>query len=107
VLPGPFLPAPWTIRTRAMSWRLEPDHHPYLQDSARSLLALQAQSLRACPGYTWLERRALQAWLLGIVLMPSRMAFKVALANTSCRLRRWVGLFGGREQPAAWSGPQA
>lgn len=107
VLPGPFLPAPWTMRTRAMSWRLEPENHPYPQDSARSLLALQAQSLRACPGYTWLERRASQAWLLGILLMPGRMAFKVALTNTSCRVRRWIGLLGRRTQPSAWPGPDA
>ncbi|MCK6423634.1 MAG: glycosyltransferase [Burkholderiaceae bacterium] len=93
---GPFLPLPWNLRTRAMSWRLEPAAHPFPEDSAWSLLRLQAQSLRDCPGYTWLERRASQAWLLGILAMPGALAWRVAVTNTSARLRRWLGRLGGR-----------
>lgn len=93
---GPFLPLPWNLRTRAMSWRLEPEAHPFPEDSAWSLLQLQARSLRACPGYTWFERRASQAWLLGILVVPAALAWRVAITNTSARLRRWVGRLGGR-----------
>jgi hypothetical protein len=87
---GPFLPAPWNLRTRAMSWRLEPERHPFAEDSALGLLRLQARALRECPGYTWLERRAAQLWLLGVLATPGGWAAPVAMINTSSRVRRWL-----------------
>lgn len=93
---GPFLPAPWNLRTRAMSFRLERDQHPFPEDSAWSLVRLQATALKACPGYTWLERRAAQAWLLGILAAPAPLAWRVAVTNTSTRLRRWTHRLGRR-----------
>jgi hypothetical protein len=96
---GPFLPAPWNLRTRAMSWRLEREAHPFPEDSAWSLMKLQAQALSACPGYTWLERRLSQAWLIGILAMPGGLAWRLALTNTSSHLRRRIGRLSGRAGP--------
>ncbi|MFM2055048.1 MAG: hypothetical protein RL456_3085 [Pseudomonadota bacterium] len=87
---GPFLQPPWNLRTRALSWRTERAHHPYADDGFLPLLRLQARSLAACPGYTWLERRAAQVWLAAFLLMPARWAERLAVTNTSGRLRRWM-----------------
>jgi hypothetical protein len=96
VISGPFLPAPWNLRTRAMSYRLEQGTHPYPEDSAWSLLQLQSQSLAACPGYTWIERLAARAWLLAILSMPGALAWRMALTNTSSRVRRRIARLSGR-----------
>ena len=62
-------------------------------------MKLQAQALSACPGYTWLERRLSQAWLLGILAMPGGLAWRLALTNTSSHLRRRIGRLSGRAGP--------
>lgn len=84
---GPFLPSPWNIRTRAVSWRMDRERHPYPDDSVRTLLRLHTQALAACPGYTWPERIAAQTWLAAVLLLPTGLAIRVALTNTSNRLR--------------------
>jgi len=48
-LPGPFLPAPTDVRTRALSWRLDPENHPY-PDSRVGLMRMQLDALRHWPG---------------------------------------------------------
>lgn len=89
VLPPPPLQAPWNLRSRALSLRTEPERHPYPGDTALSLLRMQIASLAACPGYTWAERRAAQLWLLVVLLVPSRWATRLAISNSSSRVRRW------------------
>lgn len=89
VLDSPPLHAPWNLRTRALSLRTEPERHPYPEDTLRSLLRMQADSLAACPGYTWSERRAAQLWLLVVLLAPTSWAPRIAISNTSGRIRRW------------------
>lgn len=87
---GPFLPAPWNLRTRVLSWRTEPQRHPYRHDDALRLLRLQARSLRECPGYTRPERYASQLWLMAMLVAPTSLASRMAVTNTSGRLRRWL-----------------
>lgn len=87
---GPFLPAPWNLRTRALSLRTEPQRHPYRHDDALRLLRLQARALQACPGYTRPERYASQLWLLAMLAAPRPLAGRLAVTNTSGRLRRWL-----------------
>ncbi|MBP6250906.1 MAG: hypothetical protein KA386_05630, partial [Leptothrix sp. (in: Bacteria)] len=60
------------------------------EDSALGLLRLQARALCECPGYTWLERRAAQLWLLSVLATPGGWAAPVAMINTSSRVRRWL-----------------
>ncbi len=88
-VPPPPLHAPWTLRSRALSLRTEPDRHPYPNDTPTSLLRMQAASLAACPGYTWAERRVAQLWLAVVLLVPTAWATRMAMTNTSGRLRRW------------------
>jgi len=88
-IPSPPLHAPWNLRSRALSLRTEPERHPYPSDTARSLMQMQSESLAACPGYTWSERRAAQLWLLAVLMVPTSWATRMAISNTSSRLRRW------------------
>lgn len=89
-LDDPPLHTPWNLRTRALSWRAEPERHPYPEDTARSLIRMQADSLAACPGYTWSERRAAQAWLIMTLLVPTAWTTHMAVSNGSSRARRWL-----------------
>jgi glycosyltransferase involved in cell wall biosynthesis len=89
VLDHPPLHAPWNLRTRALSLRTEPERHPHPEDTLATLLRMQAQSLAACPGYTWSERRAAQLWLLAVLLVPTSWTPRLAVSNTSGRIRRW------------------
>jgi glycosyltransferase involved in cell wall biosynthesis len=88
-IPSPPLHAPWNLRSRALSLRTEPERHPYPSDTARSLMQMQSESLAACPGYTWSERRAAQLWLMAVLMVPTSWATRMAISNTSSRLRRW------------------
>jgi glycosyltransferase involved in cell wall biosynthesis len=88
-IPNPPLHAPWNLRSRALSLRTEPQRHPYPDDTLASLMQMQADSLAACPGYTWSERRAAQLWLLAVLLVPTSWATRMAISNTSSRIRRW------------------
>lgn len=87
---GPFLPTPWNLRTRAMSWRLERERHPFPDDTAAGLLRLQARALRECPGYTGWERRLAQAWLVALLVIPRAWARRVAKVNSAAWTRRWL-----------------
>lgn len=88
-IPNPPLHAPWNLRSRALSLRTEPERHPYPTDTAASLLRMQADALAACPGYTWFEQRAAQVWLAAVLLVPTAWATRMAISNTSGRIRRW------------------
>ena len=50
----------------------------------------QARSLRECPGYTRPERYASQLWLMAMLVAPTSLASRMAVTNTSGRLRRWL-----------------
>lgn len=89
-IPTPPMQAPWNLRSRALSLRTDPQNHPYAGDTPSILIKMQSDSLAACPGYTWSERRAAQLWLLAVLLVPSSWAARMAISNTSGRIRRWI-----------------
>jgi hypothetical protein len=95
VLDGPFLPLPWSLRLRALSWRLQPADHPYPLDNACTLLRLQAESMRAWPGYRRAERWAALLWLAAAAWLPLPLVSGLARTNTAAApralLRRLVG----------------
>ena len=95
VLDGPFLPAPWMLHMRALSWRTEGPRHPYPDDSVAGLLRLQAASQAACPGYTAPERLAARLWLLAVLLLPRTVAVRLAIHDLSWNLRRWLARWRG------------
>lgn len=87
---GPFLPTPWNVRTRAMSWRIEPERHPHPEDTPWRLWRLQREALRACPGYPPLAYALSRGWLLMMLITPTVLARRVAAVNASVRARRWA-----------------
>jgi glycosyltransferase involved in cell wall biosynthesis len=87
---GPFLPVPTACRTRAMSWRLTPQEHPYAGDTRHRLLQLQRAALREWPGYTAFDRLLQQAWLRLFLGAPQALARRLARADASGRSSHWV-----------------
>jgi Glycosyl transferase family 2 len=83
---GPFLTLPPHMRNRIISWRLAPERHPFPEDDAGSLSRLMAQSLRACPGYTSLDRAVIRAWAMGVLRLPLPMAQRLMSAQRTSRL---------------------
>ena len=90
-----FLPLPWSLRTRALSWKLDPVKHPYPEDTPLRILRLQARAMREWPGYRRLERMTALLWVLAATLLPRVIVARLAPANTSgavrMLLRRLVG----------------
>lgn len=88
-LPGPFLPPPSDLRTRALSWRLDRANHPY-PDSRLGLLRMQLEALRYWPGFGRVERVTLFAWMALVLALPAFMVRKLAASNTSSAAKSWV-----------------
>ena len=88
-LPGPFLPPPSEMRTRALSWRLDREHHPYA-DTRRGLLQMQLASLRHWPGYGRIEQATLLLWMLCVVVLPRTWVRRLAASNTAGGIKAWV-----------------
>jgi hypothetical protein len=82
-LEGPFLPLPWTLRTRALSWRLDRASHPFIDDDAARILSLQRQSLREWPGYLPAEKLLMTTWVAAALHMPKSMLQSMAATATS------------------------
>ncbi len=100
-LPGPFLCSPNDLRTRALSWRLDPANHPY-PDSATKLLRMQLEALRHWPGFGRMERLALMSWMVGAVLGPQFLVRRLAQGSTSGSAKAWIRRrFGTRPADAA------
>lgn len=89
-LPGPFLPLPWSLRIRALSWRLERDRHPYPDDDAARILHLQAISLRHWPGYSAGEKALMMAWVAAALALPRPLLMRLAASNSSGRAKAVV-----------------
>lgn len=92
----PFLPLPWSVRTRALSWKLERVRHPFPDDTAWSLLRLQAQAMRAWPGYRRMERWAALLWVIAAAVLPSPLAARLARTNASASARTLCKRLAGR-----------
>lgn len=82
-VPGPFLPVPWILRTRALSMRLDPERHPYEGDRPAELLRLQRESLRHWPGYTASEKALMLGWLALALALPVPLLRQFASSNSS------------------------
>ena len=88
-VPGPFLTLPTHVRNRIISWRVSPQTHPFVQDSAGSLWRLMNESLGACPGYAALERLAMRVWTVGVLTMPTAWAQRLMSTTRSAPVLSW------------------
>jgi len=88
-LPGPFLPSPSEMRTRALSWRLDRENHPYL-DTRLGLLQMQFASLRDWPGFGRVEKATLLLWILCVIVLPRPWVRRLAASNTAGGIKAWV-----------------
>ena len=95
-LEGDFLPLPWSLRTRALSWKLDRAKHPYPEDTPLRILRLQWQAMRAWPGYRLLERATALLWILAATLLPRALVTRLAPANTSGAVRMFLRRLSGR-----------
>jgi hypothetical protein len=94
-LPGPFLLPPSDIRSRALSWRLDPKNHPY-RETRLGLLRMQLAALRDWPGFGRLERLTLVTWMLLVVTLPASWVARLATSNTSGAIKGWIRRRFGR-----------
>jgi glycosyltransferase involved in cell wall biosynthesis len=76
-IPGPFLTLPAHVRHRIISWRWAPQAHPFPKDSATQLWRLMRDSLRACPGYSALDRTLMLGWAAAVLFLPAPLAHRV------------------------------
>lgn len=96
VVKGPYLPQPWSVRTRVLSWRLDRAHHPYPEDTLASILRQQFASVRAWPGYRPSERCAALLWVAAAGLLPAPLVTRLARTNTSGAVRTAFKRIAGR-----------
>ena len=78
---------PWDWRTRALSWRLTPEDHPYTTDTRRTIWHGMNDSLRLWPGYSVVERAALRTWMAWMLVAPKALVQATASSNVSGTLR--------------------
>jgi hypothetical protein len=78
---------PWDWRTRALSWRLQRDEHPYPGDSRRSIRRGLDESLAHWPGYTPMERVIQRAWVWFMLMAPRWCVSALASSNVPGGLR--------------------
>jgi len=104
-LPGPFLPPPTDVRTRALSWRLDPQNHPY-PESRVGLMRMQLEALRHWPGFGRIERITLIAWMVLVLALPAAWVRRLAASNTSGVIKAWMRRrFGGAATGPASTSP--
>jgi hypothetical protein len=95
-LPGPFLPLPWMLRVRALSWRLDREQHPFAEDDAQRIIALTRQVLDEWPGYLPIERLLIKSWVRASLYLPRRVLHPMAATATSSTAKAAVKrLLGG------------
>ena len=75
------LTLPWDWRMRALSWRLQPDGHPYPQDDPHSIRHGLDASLAAWPGYSKAERLLQRTWLRFMLSAPRWCVAALASSN--------------------------
>lgn len=82
-LAGPFLPLPWMLRVRALSWRLDREQHPFADDNAQHISELTRQVLDEWPGYLPFEKFLISAWVKAALHLPRRLLQPIAATATS------------------------
>jgi hypothetical protein len=90
----PLLPTPTQMRTRVISWRVQPDRHPYAGDTRRSLLRQAWTSLAAWPGYGFVDRAVQLAWAAGVLFAPPVLLDRLVRMNASEAIKRGVRRIG-------------
>ena len=78
-----LLPTPTQIRTRVISWKIDPAHHPYAGDGRRALLRLAWRSVRAWPGFGTIEQATLLTWALCVLVLPAALTPALVRLNAS------------------------
>lgn len=95
-LPDTFLPLPWMLRVRALSWRLDREQHPFADDDALLIRTLTREVLDEWPGYLPLEKLLIKAWVTAALYLPRRLLEPMAATTTSSTVKAVVKrLLGG------------
>jgi glycosyltransferase involved in cell wall biosynthesis len=89
------LTPPWDWRSRALSWRLQPDDHPYPQDDRRSIACGLDASLATWPGYTMAERLLQRTWVRFMLSAPRWCVAALASSNAPGGWRARIKLLRG------------
>jgi glycosyltransferase involved in cell wall biosynthesis len=84
---GPFLPLPWSVRSRALAHKLEPDNPLRGNDSAWTIARDQWKAVRKWPGYGISEQLAMMVWTCLILFLPSPLVRRIAASNNGSSLR--------------------
>jgi hypothetical protein len=88
VVKGPFLPLPWSVRERALAWRIEPQAPRVAgPESIRRLVRDQWQSVSAWPGYSLADRWIQCLWVGLLAVVPGFLLLWLARGNTNGKLR--------------------
>ncbi len=94
-LPGSFLPLPWMLRMRALSWRLDREQHPFVDDDAQRIRTLTREALDEWPGYLPFETLLIKAWVAAALHLPRRLLLPMAATASSstakAALKRLLG----------------
>jgi hypothetical protein len=88
VVQGPFTPVPWSVRERALAWRIEPETPPVDgPESTARLLRDQWRSVRAWPGYSLADCWVQCLWVGLLAMVPQFLLLRLARGNTNGALR--------------------
>jgi glycosyltransferase involved in cell wall biosynthesis len=94
-LTGPFLPLPWSVRSRALAKRLEPRNPLRPPDSNLRILRDQWRTTRIWPGYRISESMAMLAWTSFVLAAPLALVRRAAKTNNSGGVRRLFKALSG------------
>jgi glycosyltransferase involved in cell wall biosynthesis len=87
VIEGPFLPLPWSARSRALAYKLEPEHALNKKDTAWKIWRDQITAVRRWPGYSPIVQAAMITWTGVVLLLPKGLVKHVASSNNTNLLR--------------------
>jgi glycosyltransferase involved in cell wall biosynthesis len=85
---GPFLPLPWSARSRALAFKLEPEHALNKRDTAWKIWRDQITAVRRWPGYSLPVQTAMIAWTGLVLLLPRICVRHIASSNNTSFLRQ-------------------
>jgi glycosyltransferase involved in cell wall biosynthesis len=87
VLEGPFLPLPWSARSRALAFKLEPEQALNREDSAWKIWRDQIKAARQWPGYSLAVQFVMIIWTGVVLLLPQVLVKHIASSNNTNLLR--------------------
>jgi glycosyltransferase involved in cell wall biosynthesis len=86
-LSGPFTPLPWSVRSRALAYKLEHDNPLHERDNVWAIACDQLIAVRRWPGYSLIEQCAMVAWTSAVLLAPRSVVRRIAASNNGGSLR--------------------